>query len=91
MKPVSCSRALGRPIELGVAIERESVTIDEIARLAAIQEARRGAVRAFGVTIDARAQSHFPLLFGRGVYAVVDEPSRLPALMPTLLRHLAAG
>jgi nitric oxide reductase NorD protein len=56
----------------------------------AIQEARRRGVRPFGVTIDARAQAHFPLLFGRGGFAVVNEPARLPAAMPILLRRLAA-
>ena len=57
----------------------------------AIQDARRSGIRPFGVTIDARAQSQFPLMFGRGGFAVVSDPARLPAAMPILLRRLAAG
>ena len=57
----------------------------------AIQDARRSGIRPFGVTIDARAQAHFPLMFGRGGFAVVSDPARLPAAMPILLRRLAAG
>ncbi len=56
----------------------------------AIQEARRRGVRPFGVAIEARAEPRFPLLFGRGGFAVVSDPARLPAAMPTLLRRLAA-
>ncbi len=57
----------------------------------AIQEARRRGVRPFGITIDVRAQAQFPLLFGRGGFAVVCNPARLPAAMPRLLRRLASG
>jgi nitric oxide reductase NorD protein len=57
----------------------------------AIQEARRHGVRSFGVAIEARAEPRFPLLFGRGGFAVVSDPARLPAAMPTLLRRLATG
>ncbi|HXZ17905.1 MAG TPA: VWA domain-containing protein, partial [Roseiarcus sp.] len=57
----------------------------------AIQEGRRHGVRPFGVTIDARAEARFPLLFGRGGFAVVSDPARLPAAMPILLRRLAAA
>jgi nitric oxide reductase NorD protein len=57
----------------------------------AIREARRRSVRAFGVAIDARAQTHFPMLFGRGGFAIVSDPARLPAAMPLLLRHLVGG
>ncbi len=57
----------------------------------AVQDVRRRGLRAFGVTIDVRAQTHFPMLFGRGGFAIVSEPARLPAAMPLLLRHLVAG
>ena len=41
MKPESFSRALGRLVEHGVAVDRESVTIQDVAKLAAFAE-RRG-------------------------------------------------
>ncbi|MGJ5040159.1 MULTISPECIES: nitric oxide reductase activation protein NorD [unclassified Bradyrhizobium] len=55
----------------------------------AVQEARRGGVAVFGVTIDASAQSYFPTLFGRGGYAIVGNIRRLPAALPALYRQLA--
>ena len=56
-----------------------------------IQEARRGGAHVFGITIDARAQSYFPVLFGRGGFVIVSDPSQLPASMPLLLKHIVAG
>ncbi len=56
----------------------------------AIREARRHGIRPFGVTIDARTQARFPLLFGRGGFVVMSDPARLPAAMPILLRRLTA-
>ena len=38
MKPESFSRALGKLAELGVVVERDSVTIPDVARLAAFAE-----------------------------------------------------
>ena len=38
MKPESFSRALGKLAELGVVVERESVSIGDVARLAAFAE-----------------------------------------------------
>jgi nitric oxide reductase NorD protein len=57
----------------------------------AIQEARRDGARVFGITIDARAQAYFPVLFGRGGFVIVSDPARLPASMPLLLKHIVAG
>jgi nitric oxide reductase NorD protein len=57
----------------------------------AVQEALRSGVSVFGVTIDASAQAYFPMLFGRGGYAIVSEPSRLPSVLPALYRQLSAG
>lgn len=45
----------------------------------------------FGITIDGRSQTFFPTLFGRGGYAVVNDPARLPTMMPVLLKHVMAG
>ncbi len=38
MKPESFSRALGKLVDLGVVVERESVSIADVARLAAFAE-----------------------------------------------------
>ena len=57
----------------------------------AIQEARLGGASVFGVAIDARAQAHFPVLFGRGGFAIIADPSRLPASMPLLLKHIISA
>ena len=54
----------------------------------AVQEARRMGIAAFGVTVDATAQSYFPTLFGRGGYAIVGNIKRLPAALPGIYRHL---
>lgn len=54
----------------------------------AVQEARRLGIAAFGVTVDATAQSYFPTLFGRGGYAIVGNIKRLPAALPGIYRHL---
>ena len=56
----------------------------------AVQEARRSGVSVFGVTVDREAQDYFPVLFGRGGYAIVDKIARLPAALPSLYRHLVA-
>lgn len=57
----------------------------------AVREARRAGLAVFGVTIDRRAQSYFPRIFGRGGYTILSEPARLPMALPTLYRHLVAG
>ncbi|QIO35051.1 nitric oxide reductase activation protein NorD [Bradyrhizobium sp. 1(2017)] len=54
-----------------------------------VQEARRLGFAAFGVTVDATAQSYFPTLFGRGGYAIVGNIKRLPAALPAIYRQLA--
>ncbi len=40
----------------------------------AIQEARRNGQAVFGITIDSKAQSYFPHIFGAGGFAIL-EPS----------------
>ena len=54
----------------------------------AVLEARRLGIAAFGVTVDATAQSYFPTLFGRGGYAIVGNIKRLPAALPGIYRQL---
>ncbi|MGV7213336.1 VWA domain-containing protein [Bradyrhizobium sp. UFLA05-112] len=54
-----------------------------------VQEARRLGIAAFGVTVDATAQSYFPTLFGRGGYAIVGNIRRLPGALPAIYRQVA--
>lgn len=54
----------------------------------AIMEARRKGLLVFGVTVDSKAQDYFPVLFGRGDYAVVGMPDRLPAACLSLYQRL---
>jgi len=56
----------------------------------AIQEARRAGIRVFGVTIDEHARDYFPYIFGRGAYAIISDPKRLPTALPLLYRQLTA-
>ncbi len=62
--------------------------VEDTAR--AITEARKLGQKVFGVTIDARAQSYFPFIFGRNAYAIVPKASRLSQALPRLYRHLVA-
>jgi len=57
----------------------------------AVKEARRGSLAVFGVTIDSKAQAYFPVLFGRGGYAILSDAARLPVALPALYRHLVAS
>lgn len=56
----------------------------------AILDARRSGLAVFGVTIDARAQSYFPHMFGKGGYSIVSHPDRLTRALPLLFQHLIA-
>ncbi|MFV3131493.1 nitric oxide reductase activation protein NorD [Niveispirillum sp. KHB5.9] len=55
---------------------------------AAIREARKAGLKVFGVTVDETAQDYFPYLFGRGAYAIITHPERLPAALPAIYRQL---
>ncbi|CAA7626281.1 nitric oxide reductase activation protein NorD [Magnetospirillum sp. UT-4] len=55
----------------------------------AIHEARAKGMAVFGVTIDKKAQSYFPHLFGRGSFAIVHHLAQLTAALPRIYRHLA--
>ncbi len=54
----------------------------------AIREARRQGIRVFGITVDRKARDYFPYMFGRGGYAIVRRPDRLPAALPRIYRQL---
>lgn len=56
----------------------------------AILEARRAGQAVFGITIDSKAQSYFPRIFGASAFAIVSRPDRLSAALPALYRHLIA-
>lgn len=54
----------------------------------AVAEARRAGLAVFGVTIDREAKDYFPMLFGRGGYAIVGQVAKLPTALPAIYRHL---
>ena len=54
----------------------------------AIQEVRRAGHAVFGITIDSKAQSYFPRIFGASAFAILSHPARLSAALPVLYRHL---
>jgi nitric oxide reductase NorD protein len=54
----------------------------------AVIEARRAGLAVFGVTVDRQAQEYFPMLFGRGGYAIVGHIAKLPTALPAIYRHL---
>lgn len=54
----------------------------------AVREARRGGLAVFGITIDLQARDYFPYIFGRGAYAIVARPARLPRALPLIYRHI---
>lgn len=54
----------------------------------AVFEARQAGHAVFGITVDSRAQSYFPRIFGAGAFAIVSRPERLTSVLPALYRHL---
>lgn len=56
----------------------------------AVTEARRAGLAVFGVTIDREAKDYFPMLFGRGGYAIVGHAAKLPSALPAIYRHLVS-
>ncbi|MBC7907064.1 MAG: VWA domain-containing protein [Rhodospirillaceae bacterium] len=55
----------------------------------AVQEARAKGLTVFGITIDKKAQTYFPHVFGRGSFAIVHHLAQLSAALPRIYRHLA--
>jgi nitric oxide reductase NorD protein len=56
----------------------------------AIREARKIALRVFGVTIDENARDYFPRIFGRGAYAIISDVARLPIALPAIYRQITS-
>lgn len=54
----------------------------------AIGEARRSGQAVFGITIDSKARSYFPRIFGANAFAILSHPARLSVALPVLYRHL---
>jgi nitric oxide reductase NorD protein len=56
----------------------------------AVQEARRAGHAVFAITVDTKAQSYVPHIFGAGGFAILSHPARLTAALPVLYRHLVS-
>lgn len=54
----------------------------------AVMEARRKGLAVFGITVDAKARSYFPYIFGAGGYAIVSRPEKLAEALPVIWQHL---
>lgn len=54
----------------------------------AVQEARSRQLAVFAVTVDRRAESYVPRIFGPGGYAIVGHLGRLPDALPAIYRQL---
>lgn len=57
----------------------------------AVREARRAGHSVFGVTIDKKAKTWFPRLFGRGGFHVIPHPDRLTEALPQIYRELVGA
>ena len=57
----------------------------------AVREAHRVGVAVFGITVDLKARDYFPVIFGRGDYAIVGDAARLSAALPAIYRKLASS
>lgn len=54
----------------------------------AVQEARMMGQAVFAITIDERAQSYVPHIFGSNGFAIVAHPAGLVEALPAIYRHL---
>lgn len=54
----------------------------------AVHETRAKGMAVFGVTVDKKAQTYFPHLFGRGSFAIVHHLAQLTSALPKIYRHL---
>lgn len=57
----------------------------------AVLDARRQGLAVFGVTVDAKARSYFPYIFGANGFAIVGRPEALAAALPVVWQHLVMG
>ena len=56
----------------------------------AVHEARRAGIAVFGITIDKKAQSYFPHIFGRNAYAIAGHANDLTKALPLMYRQLVS-
>ncbi len=56
----------------------------------AVRELRRAGSAVFGITIDKKAQSYFPYIFGRNAYSITNHASDLTRALPLMYRHLVS-
>ena len=56
----------------------------------AVLEARGKGLSVFAVTVDRRAKSYVPFIFGRGGYAMVGHLGRLPEALAGIYRQLVS-
>lgn len=54
----------------------------------AVSEARMAGLAVFAITVDRKAESYIPHIFGRNGYAMVSHPARLAEALPSIYRHL---
>lgn len=54
----------------------------------AVREMRRNGTSVFGITIDKKAQSYFPYIFGQNAYAIANHANDLTRALPMMYRHL---
>ncbi len=62
--------------------------VEDTAR--AVREARQAGIAVFGITIDKKAQSYFPFIFGQGAYSIAGHANDLTRALPLMYRHLVA-
>lgn len=56
----------------------------------AVMEARMAGLAVFAITIDRRAESYVPHIFGRNGFRIVSHPARLAEALPGIYRHLVS-
>ena len=54
----------------------------------AVREARRQGNHVFAITIDKKAQSYFPKIFGASAYSIAPHADSLTRALPKIYRHL---
>ncbi len=57
----------------------------------AVAEARLSGLHLFCVTVDREAPAYLPSVFGRGAYAVLRQPERLPTVLVDVVRRMLVG
>ncbi len=55
----------------------------------AVKEARQKGLHPFAITIDKKAESYLPYVFGQNGFAVIRQPEQLPLMLPKLYQQLA--